>query len=213
MTPFTFEEWPEPAHKPVPVDEGTAYVSYSEEGQKVTVNGLRGPRDFTYVEVPAASHLPRYVVECTLEDSGTPRINSVHVQRRDGERDVLSEDLARLRSLEDVVEVAWIALARQNLYVIQDGTDLDAVEAELNRLSREQVDSLRRQVRGLRKRPRSRVSDEKLEEVARIYRGSRAGGKPAKTVAEQLGMRPSTASWYIKRAEEAGKDLGGPRDG
>lgn len=212
MSPFVFEEWPDPERKRVPVDDGVAYVSYSESGETVEVNNLRGPRHFTYVEVPSTKHLPRYVVECTLEDSGTPRINSVHVQRRDGERDVLSEDLARLRSLEDVVEYAWIALARHNLWVVQAGTDLAAVETELNRLDNEQTTTLRRQVRGLRRRPRSRVSDDTLEQVARIYRENREG-TPAKAVREQLNMKPSTASWYIKRAEEAGMDLGGPRHG
>jgi transposase len=54
------------------------------------------------------------------------------------------------------------------------------------------------------------VTDATLDEVANVYREHAGGGAPTKAVAEHFAVADSTASLYLRRARDAGKDLGPP---
>jgi hypothetical protein len=57
---------------------------------------------------------------------------------------------------------------------------------------------------------RQRVPNDRLAEVARVYRENKASGRPTKAVGEFFGYPASTASLYVKRARKAGHDMGDP---
>ncbi len=210
--PYTQTDWPNQRRREMPAERGRAFVAFDGEASPViSPSGAKVPREFTYIEEPSEGALPRYEVDCAYDEAGRLHITGVHVMSRDGGRDVVSEDLARLRNLESVIEDAWSAAAWLPVFVIAD-TEEEADDAFLRALDATGAQKLK-EVRSLRKRSRSRVPQERFAEAARIYRENRDGGKPTKTVADQMGLPPSTASWYVKRAEELNMDLGGPRNG
>lgn len=53
-----------------------------------------------------------------------------------------------------------------------------------------------------RRNTRRQLSDDRLPEVAEVYRAN--PGRPAKAVAEHFGFKPRTAALYVKRARDAG---------
>lgn len=208
--PHLRADWPNHRQRELPAERGRAFVAFDDEGERITArSGAVVPREFTYIEEPSDGPLPRYEVDCSHDQAGRLHVTGVHVLRRDGGRDIVSEDLARLRNLESVVEDAWSAAAWLPVFVIADSEE-EGDRSFVRALDETRVKKLR-DVRSLRKRSRSKVPEERFAEAARIYRENREGGKPTKAVTDQMGLPPSTASWYVKRAEELGMDLGGPR--
>ena len=60
----------------------------------------------------------------------------------------------------------------------------------------------RRTISGLRRQSRNKVTGEVLEQVADVY--LKNPHAPTKAVGREMGLAPSTASLYVKRAREAG---------
>jgi hypothetical protein len=205
-----FEEYPDHYQRDIPVAGGTAFVAYSYDGPRVAQpDGTEVPSAFTYVETPADPAEPMYFVECAHDGRGRPRIAAVHVVSRG--RDVYSSDLRRLRSLEDVVEQAWVAAAFRKGSVT--GDSLEEVTRAIERIASEQVAANRKNVRGLRRQVRRKVTPELLAEVAEVYRENVDTGKPTLAVREHFELAESTASLYVKRARDAGLDMGDRTDG
>lgn len=208
--PYTRSEWPNQRQRELPTERGRAFVAFDGDAEPITSSsGATVPGAFTYIEEPSEGALPRYEIDCAYDKGGMLRLTGVHVVRREGGRDVVSEDLARLRNLESVIEDAWVAAAWSPVFVIAD-TEEERDAAFIRALDERGAQKLR-EVRSLRKRSRSRVPDERFAEAARIYRENREGGKPTKAVADEMEVPPSTASWLVKQAELKGMDLGGPR--
>jgi hypothetical protein len=205
-----FDRYPDHYERSLPLAGGTARVAYSYTGAKVErEDGTSTPERFTYVETPADPSAPSYHIECAHDDGGRPRIIAVHIIGRG--RDVYSSDLRRMRSLEDVVEAAWVAISHRDAFVI--GDSLEEVSESIERVAAEQMDANRRTVRGLRRQVRRKVTPELLEEVAEVYRANLATGKPTLAVREHFELAESTASLYVKRARDAGLDMGDRDDG
>jgi hypothetical protein len=56
--------------------------------------------------------------------------------------------------------------------------------------------------------PRRKVTPDLLAQVANVYRANRPSGKPTTAVREHFDLAESTASLYVKRARDAGLDMG-----
>ena len=187
-----------------------AYVAFDFDAPRVRQqDGTLTPAEFTYVEVPRGGDSPSYEVDCSHDASGLPRIGAVHVLRSPEGREVRSSDLRRLRNLEDVIQSAWRTASYNPLVTIADSRE----EADAAFLARvvAQPAALKRQVKGLRQQARRRITPDLLEETARVYREGRETGAPTKAVADHFGLASSTASLYVKRARDAGKDMGDDR--
>lgn len=207
--PHIRSDWPNQRRRELRAERGRAFVAFDGDVDPITSqSGAKVPREFTYIEEPTEGALPRYEVDCAYDKAGMLHLTGVHVLRRDGGRDVVSEDLARLRNLESVIEDAWRAAAWSPVFIVAAPGEGDA--AFLRALDERAVQKIK-EVRSLRKRSRSKVPLERFAKAAEIYRSNRATGKPTKAVMDQMDLPASTASWYIKRAEELGMDLGGPR--
>lgn len=207
-----FTKYPDHYERAVTVAGGTAFVAYSYSGPRVeSADGTLTPERFTYVETPSDPAAPSYLVECAHDGQGRVRIDAVHVIRRPDGRDVFSSDLRRLRSLEDVVEEAWLAASFRSATVL--GDSLEEVTEALERVVATQSAEDRRTIRGLRRQVRRKVTPELLEEVAEVYRENLATGKPTLAVREHFGLAESTASLYVKRARAAGLDMGDVNNG
>jgi len=63
--------------------------------------------------------------------------------------------------------------------------------------------STKQQVQKARRRPRQKVTDEVLRQVADVYRAN-VNDRPTQAVRERFDLRPSTASLYVRRARDAG---------
>lgn len=205
--PGRLEPWPDEYRKPINVSGADAYVAFDFSAPRVSQpDGTLTPAQFTYVEVPRDGDSPSYVVDCFHDPTGLPRVSAVHVLRSATGREVRSSDLRRLRNLEDVIQSAWRAASYNPAVTIAE-TPEEADAAFLTRLAA-QPEALKRQVRGLRQQARRRVTPDLLEQTARVYRDARVTGAPTKAVADHFGLAASTASLYVKRARDAGMDLG-----
>ncbi len=182
---------------------GTAHVVYPWTGERVQQDdGTMTPRQFTYVEIPDDPAQPFVVVECDHRPADlVPVVIAAHIiQGSPHAREVASKDLRQL-DLERAVSAALTTASHQP-EKSAPGTLQDLAQAASSDRS------LKSSVTGLRKRARARVTPDRLAEVAQIYRGARATGAPTKAVAEHFGFPSSTASLYVRRAREAGMDMG-----
>ncbi|MGY4642804.1 hypothetical protein [Cellulomonas sp. URHB0016] len=207
-----FQKYPDHYERPIAVAGGTAFVAYSYSGPKVeSPNGTAVPERFSYVETPNDPAAPIYVIECGHDDQKRVRIEAVHVRRRPDGREIWSSDLRRMRSLEDVVESAWLAASFRTGFAI--GDSLEEVTDALERAVAIQLADDKRAIRGVRRQLRRKVTPELLAEVAEVYRENLPTGKPTLAVREHFGLAESTASLYVKRAREARLDMGDGNDG
>lgn len=166
-------------------------------------DGIRGPKEFTYIEFPDDKTRPYYVIECDHTGPDlTPRIVAVHVIARDPLREVRPSDLRELR-LDDAVEAAaerafsQAAMTGEKMCGPADLSDRPPTEAPI-----------RQRVQGLRTRNRRGVTLSMLKEVAETYRTALKTGAPTKAVREHFSVSPATASTYVRKAREAGLDMG-----
>lgn len=207
-----FRKYPDHYERQLTVAGGTAFVAYSYSGPKVeSAGGTVAPERFTYVETPTDPLAPSYVVECAHDDQRRVRIEAVHVLRRPGGREIYSSDMRRIRSLEDVVEEAWMAASFRNAFALGDSLK-EATDA-LERTVASHTAEDRKTIRGLRRQLRRKVTPELLAEVAEVYRENVSTGKPTLAVREHFGLAESTASLYVKRARTAGLDMGDANNG
>lgn len=204
--PFTY--WPDARRLDIPIADGTAYVTAPADVEwRLRDDGFHAPALFTYVEVPRDRSTPFYVLECVTDPKGRPELVALHVVKRPKTgREVRSSDLRALRSVEEILEVAGTAvLWRAHFGVADTFEEADAImDGEHNA----DAPARRAIVQGLRKRAPRRVTDALLDEVAAVYRDALPTGKPTKAVLERFGFPPSTASLYVKRARESGRDMG-----
>jgi len=198
--------WPDERRFPVRSPGATAYVACSDTSPVVNYpDGSWGPREFSYVEIPDDPSAPIYVIEFG-HDEGVPKVGAVSLVRRPDGREVRTVDLRALRSVEDVAEDAWAAIAGLPLAAVADTAE--EVDANIARAALAAAPDLKRAMRGARRRGRRRVTPAVLAETARVYREARASGAPTRAVGEHFGLAPSTASLYVKRARDAGEDMG-----
>ena len=200
-----WRRWADEFRRTWRVPDGTAYVVFPLFGGDVVEHddGTWSPVEFTYVEMPDDPSLPYFVVECEHSERDLlPRIMAVHVIKRPASREVRSSDMRRIR-LEDVIEDAWRQASRRPSTVQTD----DAGPAELLSAAQRE-EEIKRTGRGLRSRARRKITDALLEEIASIYHTHLATGAPTKAVGEHFELAPSTASLYVKRARDAGKNMG-----
>ncbi|HEY3546258.1 MAG TPA: hypothetical protein VGK17_09215 [Propionicimonas sp.] len=200
-------EWPDERRFPASVTGATAYVSCSANSPAVHYPDKSwGPREFSYVEIPDNPRSPMYVVEFRHNDRGLPKVEAVALVRGTAGDEVRNVDLRRLRSLDDLAEDAWAAMASRPLFAVADTAE--EAEAGLAAAIAAAEPELRRVMRGVRRQGRRRVTADLLAETAQVYRDGRGSGAPTRAVAEHFGLAPSTASLYVKRARDAGEDMG-----
>jgi hypothetical protein len=196
--------WPTRMEDVWDVPGGQAHVMYPWPlGERVEHDdGTWSPLEFTYVERPSDKSLPAYAVECAYSrEELVPRVVAFHVMARDSGREIRSADLRGIH-LEDAVEEAWLRVSRRPTTVHPS----DATASEIPQPNHRR--DMKKTLRGLRRRARSRITPSLHEEVATVYRSNIETGAPTKAVAEHFGVAPSTASLYVKRARDAGKRLG-----
>jgi hypothetical protein len=187
---------------------GNAYAVYPLLGGDVVENddGTWSPVEFTYVELPSDTSRPYFVVECEYSpDDLAPRVMALHVIRRDPLREVRSSDLRSI-NLHDAIESAWTRVSRRPA-IVQNG-DVDVAQA----LEATHNQEMRSTLKGLRRQARRRITDSMLDEVADVYRRHLGSGAPTKAVKEHFGIAESTASLYVKRARDAGKQMSNEPD-
>lgn len=199
-----YRRWEDESQESWPVPGGTATLLWSFlGGDRIRIGERALPKQFTYVERPDDERLPMYLVECSHTEDGVPIVEAVHVVHRPPNgRDVRQSDLRNLRPLEDVIEEAWTRVRLP----WQEVGDLSAEHLQAVGASRAQD---RKLLRGLRAQNRRKVTPKLLAEVSQVYRDHAADGAPTKAVAEHFGVASSTASLYVRRARDAGLDMGG----
>jgi hypothetical protein len=204
-----WRQWSSETRIPLRVTGGRAFAVYPLLGGDVVEHddGTWSPIAFTYVEFPDDARLPYFIVECEYSrDDLVPRVMALHVVQRDPAREVLASDL-RSVNLHQAIEDAWIAVSRRP-GVVQSG-EVDVAES-----FSDDGPETKRTLKGLRQRARRRITDHLLEEVAGVYRRHLDSGAPTKAVKEHFGIAESTASDYVRRARDAGKDMtDSPSDG
>jgi hypothetical protein len=126
-------------------------------------------------------------IDLTFEvRNGRHECRDVRVSSRVG-REVTAADLCGVR-IDDALEMAMKV-------IFYTGDDEDAEIAR-------GVEAMRA-AREARASRRVKITDELLQEVARVYRAN-VNDKPTEVVAEHFGRQHRTATQYIKRARERG---------
>ena len=198
-----WRQWNPAVRRSWRVGTATAHVIYPMTGERVQQDdGTLTPMEFTYVEIPDDPDSSYYVVECShRRDDLVPMIIAVHVvQGSERGRDVSSADLRRL-DLELAIRNAWKTASHQPERSIEGGLE------DLARQAPSEI-TLTRSISGLRKKARERVTPERLAAIADVYRTARPKGAPTKAVSEHFNFPTSTASLYVRRARQAGLDMG-----
>ena len=181
------------------------------------------PGDFTRVKdrvVPRAFDLrmehedarPSVVLGFEIRD-GVPQCRRAELLSTDDGREVLSSDLRGIK-LEDLLESTMAAVAMvsttSGLAGWEDAPlpdpaarpDLFSAAIRPATGGDDRTQTLMT-VRAVRREARRKVTDEVLQDVARVYREN-VGNNPTMAVAEFTGRAHRTAALYVKKAREAG---------
>jgi hypothetical protein len=179
----------------VKADEGNFVRYRTEDGAQV----LRGTEIL----------LPGRFVACFPDDRGGPELH-LRFEMRDGVpqcREVFLQsepDGREIRQVDvksvDVERFLEIACQMIALHMVEQypAGGVDAV------MSHREPDlaAVAKSVSRARRNTRRQIPDEKLSEVADVYRANPS--RPTAAVAERFGLALRTASLYVKRAREAG---------
>jgi len=159
----------------------------------------------------SATLLPRKFVACFPDSQpngpelhlrfemrgGIPQCREVFLQSHPEGREIRAADLPSAADLELYTEISCQMVA---LHVTEDlpGGGVTAAHSG----SQPDLEVVAKGVKRVRKNTRRQLSDDRLPEVAGVYRANPA--RPAAAVAEHFGIAQRTASLYVKRAREAG---------
>lgn len=154
--------------------------------------------------------LPRRFVACFPDDRGGPELHmrfemragipqcrEVFLQSHPDGREVRAADLPSAADLELYTEISCQMVA---LHVTEDLPAGGVMAAHSG--SQPDLEVVAKGVKRVRKNTRRQLSDDRLPEVAEVYRAN--PGRPAAAVAEHFGLALRTASLYVKRARDAG---------
>ncbi len=161
---------------------GSVVLDDGTEGDMVFVpfgDGLEIPAWF----VSSGSEPFEWRVAIAIDETGRPQCQRFEA------RWVTSEQLHRF-PLGRVIREAVLTVARPRE---QHGP-----------LIKKDAKQVRRVKAQLRKRPGRRLTDEFLEEVARVYRAHVATRKPSKAVEEHFGYKPASARRVVREARLRG---------
>lgn len=154
------------------------------------------PRRFVVSVTYEPQSLPQIEVVVELRH-GVPQCRALTVRSTDEGHEVLSRHLRAVK-VED-----WITtgVAMAATYVVSsDEHGMHTRDAQSNE---EQVEATIRQLRDARRRPR-RGTDNRLREVAEVYRASIVTGTPTAEVAAHFDVAHRTATLYVKQARDRG---------
>ncbi len=128
---------------------------------------------------------------------GIPQCREVFLQSHPDGREVRAADLPSAADLELYSEIACEMVA---LHVTEDLPGGGVMAAHSG--SQPDLAVVAKGVRRVRRNTRRQLSDDRLPEVAEVYRAS--PGRPTAAVAERFSIALRTASLYVKRARDAG---------
>lgn len=179
----------------VKADEGNFVRYRTEDGVEV----LKGTETL----------LPRQFVACFPDDRGGPELHLRFKMRggvpqcreatlcslQDG-REIRSADVKSI----DVEQYLQIASQMIALHVTEQ-FDTGGVIAEMSHRAPD-LDAVAKSISRARRNTRRQIPDEKLGEIAEVYRANPS--RPTAAVAERFGLALRTASLYVKRARDAG---------
>lgn len=169
-------------------------VQWEEADEWVKVGDRLLPPRYRLVSRPGEGDpQPAWTISFELRE-GVPVCTEVVVSANPGGREVRSTDLRSIR-LEDYLEGTFVNVAMRR-WVDEEGV------THLQRDFGSWRDTVR-QVRGARRDARRKVTDELLEEVAKVYRDN-IDSSPTQAVSDRLGVAERTARLYVRRARDAG---------
>lgn len=163
--------------------------------EKVPMGQAQVPRTFACHLLDFEDGSPNIDILWTVE-GGSPVCREVHIAAVDGGREVTCSGLAGVR-VEDMLEKTMKALIWEG-----DASHRDDPERWSWPSGQVQREGLR-ELRAARARRRVKVTDDMLQEVARVYRAC-VTDKPTQSVADHFGVGHRTATRYVAQARQAG---------
>ncbi|MGI9156951.1 MAG: hypothetical protein ACR2FG_09985 [Marmoricola sp.] len=176
------------------VELDIGHVEYDAFGQPVRVGDRYFPAELL-VTFPSDARGPALRMRLAVVD-GVPQCRELTIESKEAGREVRTGDL-RAVTLESWVEDLFAVVSQRVV------AETDGVVSTVSGESPLRLAEAAKVVQRARSASRQIITEEKLREVARVYR-AHASSRPTQAVARAFGVEHRTAAKYVRRARDIG---------